>query len=1072
MTNLDASVVRRRATLVIVGILCIGAIWLDFVQPAENEYQLYSFTFALPTADISATNLDWVLESVIPVADEPRAVLFAHPDAAITYRDLSIPKGARLKAAFGINQDAWDRGGDGTEFSVDLTYDGGTRIRLFEQYIDPKNNPADRHWFDLDVDLDQWEGQRVALTWNTDGGPQGNGSDWAGWSNPRIVQVEPSPPWLIPTLIKVVVSLPLLAFAPGYLLMTRFGPVERLRFGEALYLVIAISLMITSVFALALAQVGLFSLWALLLCQGAATLILYSVAPGRARRTLPHRRWRRRTLPPILLFAIAAVLFFRPSERLIGGQDPGVYLSAGVNLARTGSLLIYDPILSPIHDTEYAEVVTAPAGFYGNRAGILTPHGVHLQPTWIAILYSMGELRLALVTNAIFGWLGVVAVYLIGRRLWGEGVGLAAGLLLSTDISEIWFARWYVAEMLVQFLFFSGLFAMLAWQDKQRSRTGSMLLASTTAASMGLIHLAKLDSFLLLLVVVLWSVWQWYRGPWRSDHWAFVATYLGLIGYTVLHAAVFSSEYVRSLFSFYVQFLEWRRTPMALLVAAILSMTFLLLTRRPGHWIAVKVESLQKPVLWLLTVLIAGGAVYGFFIRPGRIHWEDSEWTFVHQWATEPDGLLGSRPDESNFERSFIEESLVRLGWYVTPLGFFLGSAGLIGLLWSRERNRTFLLWGGGLAQTAFFASRGTIFPQHFWAIRRHVQVIIPAIMLLISFFLLRVVAGGPPRFVRAQSSWRLISRILAISILIGLIVSYWSTANDYVLATDFDGGIQQLNELARMLPQDAVVIIGDEVTAHPVGTPLSFIFDRRIVIPKRRATTDISEELAALVRMWRSDGSAVFWLTTIRGRQVAPSFPYESIPVASYSMSIEALATKVDGLPTEIVPFSPTFYLYELQPAAGGRGPRTYDLSTAVDEPLLIDGLSGFETCSPGVFRWMNGDALVSLASPLRAERRTVSFAVFPTRPDGFPDPWGLAVYAYGQSLGAAVFGTDAKAGELPITVVLTRALDATDCESVPDKWVPGDWNNSTGEQESGAQIDSVAVRQHVSPYRSVFMS
>jgi hypothetical protein len=56
------------------------------------------------------------------------------------------------------------------------------------RYIDPKNNPADRRWIDVEVPLKTFAGQSVDLVLTTLPGPAGDiNYDWAGWSGLRIV---------------------------------------------------------------------------------------------------------------------------------------------------------------------------------------------------------------------------------------------------------------------------------------------------------------------------------------------------------------------------------------------------------------------------------------------------------------------------------------------------------------------------------------------------------------------------------------------------------------------------------------------------------------------------------------------------------------------------------------------------------------------------------------------------------------------------------------------------------------------------------------------------------------------
>jgi hypothetical protein len=64
---------------------------------------------------------------------------------------------------------------------------GDNRTIVFSKYIDPKNNPCDRKWFDESVGLENWAGKDVILEFSTDGGPAGDISwDWAYWGNIRL----------------------------------------------------------------------------------------------------------------------------------------------------------------------------------------------------------------------------------------------------------------------------------------------------------------------------------------------------------------------------------------------------------------------------------------------------------------------------------------------------------------------------------------------------------------------------------------------------------------------------------------------------------------------------------------------------------------------------------------------------------------------------------------------------------------------------------------------------------------------------------------------------------------------
>ena len=53
-------------------------------------------------------------------------------------------------------------------------------------------------------------------------------------------------------------------------------------------------------------------------------------------------------IAPVGLVALALWVFPPPSEYIIGGKDPGVYMNAGVQIAQRGSLVIDDRLVASL----------------------------------------------------------------------------------------------------------------------------------------------------------------------------------------------------------------------------------------------------------------------------------------------------------------------------------------------------------------------------------------------------------------------------------------------------------------------------------------------------------------------------------------------------------------------------------------------------------------------------------------------------------------------------------------------------------------------------------------------------
>ncbi|MDP2935600.1 MAG: hypothetical protein Q8O86_03825, partial [Dehalococcoidia bacterium] len=352
---------------------------------------------------------------------------------------------------------------------------------------------------------------------------------------------------------------------PGFLTLAAWRNSKRLDFWEGLFLVPFISILLSSWLGFILAEVGIFSLPALvsglgLFCLGLA-LIPNLLSSGRFRmdrrafpdpspttdrrafpgppaglespsypvspqeREIPHhpvspqglqhptdpvnpegrerpvgpalqqvpslpRRLLARLAPPhynllshlfVAVLAMAGWAYARPAEVVSGTFDPGIYLSTGASIARTGSIAFNDNSLGGIGEElrpylleRRGEIgvgaVRLPA-FWMPRAeeDTVIPAFFHLYPVWLAILYSVGGLKAALFVSPIFGILGVWALFLLGRRLAGPGVGLMAAALLALNPAQVWFARYPISETTIQIFLLGGL-AAWALMEEQRSR--------------------------------------------------------------------------------------------------------------------------------------------------------------------------------------------------------------------------------------------------------------------------------------------------------------------------------------------------------------------------------------------------------------------------------------------------------------------------------------------------------------------------------------------------------------------------------------------------------------------------
>jgi len=163
--------------------LATGAPFLDHVFRYESEHHvlLHFENARVHTADPARVGID-----TFDIDGDRRDVLFVHPPSDVGY-SLTLPAGAVLHTALALRPATWTKDkGDGVRFEIRIE-DAGQHHTVLSRYLDPKNNPADRRWEPVRVDLSAFAGRAIVLTFATTGGPAGNiNYDWAGFSDPTI----------------------------------------------------------------------------------------------------------------------------------------------------------------------------------------------------------------------------------------------------------------------------------------------------------------------------------------------------------------------------------------------------------------------------------------------------------------------------------------------------------------------------------------------------------------------------------------------------------------------------------------------------------------------------------------------------------------------------------------------------------------------------------------------------------------------------------------------------------------------------------------------------------------------
>lgn len=592
-------------------------------------------------------------------------------------------------------------------------------------------------------------------------------------------------------IVKLIAGLPLLFFLPGALLL-RFTRARGRRalprgFGEWLFLSALGSVLAASWIGLALAELSVFSLRAVLAAQAVISIGLFLAAPG-APWGVP--RARAGGLGLVALFAcIGFALFTPPYQYVLGNWDPSTYANCGARLARSGTISYRDPVLAALPPTDRSlfyfthlidQRYEGGIAIGDHERAVVSPHFYHIYTVWVALFHSLGGLRFSLWVNAAFGLLALAAFALAARELAGGRTAILAALLLVGSAAEIWCVRFPTAEIAAQLFFWAGLFCLFRYQGEDR---GSWAILSGVCFAEA--FLSIFTAIVILPLIVLIFFWRNRDGWRRRDLFFLVPIAIGLVHLYVQGATVCRPYAERQL----AVLRSYGLTPFLIASSSAAFIIALALMRAFWRSAAPRIRELfqRRGLQTALCALLLCLFIFGCWLRP-------------------------------MLDRSADARNLKELGWFVYPLsggcccfplGLCLALAGA--LLFVREgfdqrRGGFFII---AIFTSIIFAYRKMIFPSYLWAIRRYIPVVFPSLVFFMAYALVRLGSG---------SRWRAVA---AGAVTLALLTSMLCGYTRLVMPADYAGTVAFLDRLAAPLDRGGLYVC----EGSGIAAPLDYVY-------------------------------------------------------------------------------------------------------------------------------------------------------------------------------------------------------------------------------------------------------
>lgn len=668
------------------------------------------------------------------------------------------------------------------------------------------------------------------------------------------------------TVLKAFIALPFIFFIPGFVTFNalKANRLDNLRLSlfDTLFLQVLASIVITGWIAFTLAEIGYFSLWLLCGLLLAYSQIITIIFRARFTRPLfPRPKWNFQTVFLILLFVMALSLFFHPSEEINLRYDIGVYINTGVSIAETDYIAIHDPILSAMpdsaKDTFYSISVDDSPWRQGMQfpgfaivdkdSGAVVPLQPPLRQVWFAIFYSIFGLLGALYSQSVFGLLSVLAVFQVGKTIWNWRVGAIASSILAVNFVQIFFSQYTSPEILFQLLAFSGIATFILFM-----RTHNGFFGIISAMCFGQLLMTRIDAPLVLIPLVLIVLYILLTSKQTKIYLYFVLPFLVLWFHSLAHIYYLCMPYLAQLFvnvraaygidvtpTLAIAFLLGISVLMApaLLFAAIYSEKFTKLNTMSQKL----AKSIYMPSFLLLLIVM--------FI--------------IYLWLTSPTRELS--PLLANLiliPRGGMDPT-VALSWFVGWLGLGLALLGLCLILAQKPYAKSYSFLGIIFLSLLFYLYTLSNNPAFPWAMRRAITIVLPATMLLIGYSVERIrdlLTGTLP----ISSGRGFFAKLTMVLLILALVVPSISL-NLTLLKPQFDGFVNQVEEVADFFPANAIILEASSGAINRLSVPLKYIYDKNsISLWKEPANAD---EFAEMVKLWNKEGREVYLIAYPQNR-------------------------------------------------------------------------------------------------------------------------------------------------------------------------------------------------------------
>ncbi|MGB8022300.1 MAG: hypothetical protein WCF04_13805 [Candidatus Nanopelagicales bacterium] len=479
---------------------------------------------------------------------------------------------------------------------------------------------------------------------------------------------------------------------------------------------------------------------------------------------------------------------------------------------------------------------------FGQVGDHLVAQGAKALPGLVAVGGWVGGVDGVLLANLVIGALALLAVYDFGRRLTGPIWGLVPMAALGSSMPLIYFSRAPFTEPVNVALMFTGMSVLwVALSDPRpwRFALGGAIVGSTAlsridgaAAAVGVILGLGVAASLATAPQRRTELRKGLLAAGAGAALLVVAGYLDLRLNSPFYLADHSSEY--------------RMLVVALLGASVGALV--------ASWVAprVGISSLVVRRRSALALVLAATASIVILVLVSRPLWmQGHEIEFGSSYFEHVQGTQASAGVPLDGTRSYDELTVNWIAWYLGWPTVLISGAGLVAMIHAAVTQRRadlalFVVATG--APALLYMLRPSITPDHVWAMRRFLPVVLPAVLLVATWALMTLHSSGTRRWAGS------VSAALAAVVLIHPVLGW----RQLLLTAEHGGRLAEVQAVCDVVGSSHVVSVRTE---GPTWLPTVRIACGADVVELRAAPT--RAQLAKLRSAWGS--SSVVAMTQTR---------------------------------------------------------------------------------------------------------------------------------------------------------------------------------------------------------------